>query len=73
MDILLAGALVALLFIALASGLWIGTALLAVGLVAMEFATSRPVDCVKPGRILNGSLLFTSLRKTTGIYHVPPN
>jgi len=43
MDILLASALIALLFIALASGLWIGTALLAVGLVAMEFASSRPV------------------------------
>ena len=43
MDILLAGALIALLFIALASGLWIGTALLGVGLVAMEFASSRPV------------------------------
>lgn len=43
MDILLAAALIVLLFIALASGLWIGMALLAVGLVAMEFATSRPV------------------------------
>ena len=43
MDLLLAGALIALLFIALASGLWIGSALLGVGLVAMEFASSRPV------------------------------
>ena len=43
MDVLLASALIVLLFIALASGLWIGTALLAVGLVAMEFASSRPV------------------------------
>lgn len=43
MDILLASALVILLFAILASGLWIGLALLAVGLVAMEFATSRPV------------------------------
>ena len=43
MDLLLASALIALLFIALASGLWIGSALLGVGLVAMEFASSRPV------------------------------
>jgi C4-dicarboxylate transporter, DctM subunit len=43
MDILLASALIALLFIALASGLWIGMALLAVGLIAMGFATNRPV------------------------------
>jgi tripartite ATP-independent transporter DctM subunit len=43
MDMLLATALVVLLFVALASGLWVGMALLAVGLVAMEFATSRPV------------------------------
>jgi C4-dicarboxylate transporter DctM subunit len=43
MDVLIAGGLVALLFIALASGLWIGMALLAVGLVAMELVTSRPV------------------------------
>jgi tripartite ATP-independent transporter DctM subunit len=43
MDILLASALIVLLFVALASGLWIGMALVAVGLVAMEFATSRPV------------------------------
>jgi len=43
MDVLIAAGLVALLFIALASGLWIGMALLAVGLVAMELVTSRPV------------------------------
>jgi tripartite ATP-independent transporter DctM subunit len=43
MDMLFATALVVLLFVALASGLWVGMALLAVGLVAMEFATSRPV------------------------------
>ncbi len=43
MDILLASALIVLLFVALASGLWIGLALSAVGLIAMSFATSRPV------------------------------
>ncbi len=43
MDILIASGLVVLLFAALASGLWIGTALIAVGLVAMGLATSRPV------------------------------
>jgi tripartite ATP-independent transporter DctM subunit len=43
MDVLVAAGLVVLLFVALASGLWIGMALIAVGLVAMEFATSRPV------------------------------
>jgi C4-dicarboxylate transporter DctM subunit len=43
MDMLFATALVVLLFVALASGLWVGMALLAVGLVAMELATSRPV------------------------------
>ncbi|WP_291011929.1 TRAP transporter large permease subunit [Hydrogenophaga sp.] len=43
MDVLIAAGLVAALFIALASGLWIGMALLAVGLIAMELATSRPV------------------------------
>jgi C4-dicarboxylate transporter DctM subunit len=43
MDVLIASALVVLLFVALASGLWIGMALLAVGLVAMDLATSRPV------------------------------
>ena len=43
MDILIAVGLVVVLFAALASGLWIGMALLAVGLVAMDLATSRPV------------------------------
>ena len=43
MDALVALALVVLLFVALASGLWIGLALVAVGLFAMGLATSRPV------------------------------
>ena len=43
MDILLATGLIVLLFVALASGLWIGLALTAVGMIAMNFATSRPV------------------------------
>ena len=43
MDVMIAAGLVILLFVALASGLWIGMALLAVGLIAMELATSRPV------------------------------
>ena len=43
MDVLVAFALVVLLFVALASGLWIGMALVAVGLIAMDLATSRPV------------------------------
>ena len=43
MDIYIAAALVALLFIALASGLWIGLALTAVGLIAMGLATNRPI------------------------------
>jgi len=43
MDIVIATGLVVLLFAALASGLWIGMALVAVGLVAMAMATSRPV------------------------------
>jgi C4-dicarboxylate transporter DctM subunit len=43
MDILVALALVVLLFVALGSGLWIGMALVAVGLVAMDLATNRPV------------------------------
>jgi len=43
MDVLVASALVVLLFVALASGLWIGMALVAVGLIAMDLATSRPV------------------------------
>jgi tripartite ATP-independent transporter DctM subunit len=43
MDVLVASGLIVLLFVALASGLWIGMALIAVGLVAMDLATSRPV------------------------------
>ena len=43
MDMLLAAGLIALLFVALAAGLWVGLSLLAVALVAMAFATSRPV------------------------------
>ena len=43
MDILLASGLIVLLFVALASGLWIGMALLGVALVALGFATNRPV------------------------------
>jgi len=43
MDVLVATGLIVLLFVALASGLWIGMALIAVGLIAMELATSRPV------------------------------
>lgn len=43
MDILVAAGLVGLLFVALASGLWIGMALLAVGLIAMDLVTNRPV------------------------------
>jgi tripartite ATP-independent transporter DctM subunit len=43
MDLLVATGLIVLLFVALASGLWIGMALIAVGLVAMDLATSRPV------------------------------
>ncbi len=43
MDVLIAAGLVVLLFTALASGLWIGMALLAVGLIAMELVSSRPV------------------------------
>jgi len=43
MDVLIAFGLIVLLFITLASGLWIGMALLAVGLVAIELVSSRPV------------------------------
>ena len=43
MDILLAFGLVIGLFIILGSGVWIGLSLIAVGLVAMEFVSSRPV------------------------------
>jgi len=43
MDVLLALGLVILLFVILSSGVWIGLSLLAVGMVAMQFVSSRPV------------------------------
>ncbi len=43
MDILTAALLIALLLLTLASGFWIGLALLAVAVFAMEVFTSRPV------------------------------
>lgn len=43
MDVFLAIGLVILLFAILGSGVWIGLALLAVGMIAMEFVSSRPV------------------------------
>jgi tripartite ATP-independent transporter DctM subunit len=43
MDVLLALGLVVFLFAILASGVWIGLSLLAVGMVAMQFVSSRPV------------------------------
>jgi C4-dicarboxylate transporter DctM subunit len=43
MDVLLALGLVILLFVILGSGVWIGLSLLAAGMVAMEFVSSRPV------------------------------
>jgi C4-dicarboxylate transporter DctM subunit len=43
MDMLVAGTLVLALLLVLASGLWIGLALLGVGLIAMEIFTQRPV------------------------------
>jgi C4-dicarboxylate transporter, DctM subunit len=43
MDVLLALALVILLFVILGSSVWIGMSLLAVGMIAMEFVSSRPV------------------------------
>lgn len=43
MDVLLALGLVILLFLLLGSGVWIGMSLLAVGMIAMEFVSSRPV------------------------------
>src|SRR3990167_7369126 len=43
MDIVIALALIVLLFAVLGSGLWIGLSLLAVALVGMELFTSRPV------------------------------
>jgi len=42
MDIVIAFGLIALLFVALGSGLWIGLSLLAVALLAMELLTARP-------------------------------
>ncbi len=43
MDILIAGALVLMLFLVLGSGLWIGLSLLGVAVIAMEMFTQRPV------------------------------
>ena len=43
MDVLLALGLVIFLFLILASGVWIGLSLLVVGMVAMQFVSSRPV------------------------------
>ncbi|MBE0473997.1 TRAP transporter large permease subunit [Rhodoferax sp.] len=43
MDAVLAFGLVILLFAILGSGVWIGLSLLAVGMIAMEFVSSRPV------------------------------
>ncbi|MFT5933767.1 MAG: C4-dicarboxylate transporter DctM subunit [Hydrogenophaga sp.] len=43
MDVLLALGLVIFLFVILSSGVWIGLSLLAVGMVAMQFVSSRPV------------------------------
>ena len=43
MDILIAGALIVMLFIVLGSGLWIGLSLLGVAVIAMEMFTQRPV------------------------------
>jgi C4-dicarboxylate transporter, DctM subunit len=42
MDVLFALGLVILLFVILGSGVWIGLSLLAVGMIAMEFVSSRP-------------------------------
>jgi C4-dicarboxylate transporter DctM subunit len=43
MDILIAAGLIAFLIIVLASGLWIGLALMGVAMVAMQLFTQRPV------------------------------
>ena len=43
MDIVVAGALIALLIVVLGTGLWIGLALLGVAVFAMEMFTGRPV------------------------------
>ena len=42
MDILIAGALIVMLFVILGSGLWIGLSLLGVAVIAMELFTQRP-------------------------------
>ncbi len=42
MDMMVAGVLIALMFVVLGSGLWIGLALLGVALVGMEWFTARP-------------------------------
>lgn len=52
MDImLLSGLLVVVLFGLLLSGLWVGFALLAVGMVAMEFASGAPMGAVFARRV----------------------
>ncbi len=43
MDLLIAGALILMLFIILGSGMWIGLSLLGVAVIAMELFTQRPV------------------------------
>ena len=43
MEVALALGLLVFLFVILGSGLWIGLSLLGVGLIAMEFVSSRPV------------------------------
>ncbi|MEP6824997.1 MAG: TRAP transporter large permease subunit, partial [Ramlibacter sp.] len=43
MDVVIAIALIVLLFAVLGSGLWIGLSLLAVALIGMELFTQRPV------------------------------
>ena len=43
MDLLIAAALIALLFVLLGTGVWIGIGLLGVAWIAMELFTSRPV------------------------------
>ncbi|MCB1931387.1 MAG: TRAP transporter large permease subunit [Candidatus Accumulibacter sp.] len=43
MEVALAFGLLAFLFVILGAGLWIGLSLLGVGLIAMEFVSSRPV------------------------------
>jgi tripartite ATP-independent transporter DctM subunit len=43
MEVAIAVGLIVVLLVVLAAGLWIGLALLGVGMIAMEFASSRPV------------------------------